>query len=261
MGRVGVNASAHIRFSLFLPPPPALWKGMRIAADNIAKLTLLPLLIAQGLWLRRTARLLPEPEGPRNGTQGVGAPLRLLILGDSAAAGVGAGQQDEALSGQLVSLLAQGYRVIWHLEAHTGETTASTLARLRLIEPAPFDIAVTSLGVNDVTHGVTLNRWLRDTGALHHLLRGKFGVNTILASGVPPMHHFPLLPQPLRWVLGQTAARFDGALADMLEETGQATHLPFDLPFSKDMMAIDGFHPTPAAYRLWAARIAQRIPK
>jgi hypothetical protein len=32
-------------------------------------------------------------------------------------------------------------------------------------------------------------------------------------SGLPPMHRFPALPQPLRWYIGSRARDFDRALA------------------------------------------------
>jgi hypothetical protein len=57
-----------------------------------------PLLIAQALRVRRNVVRLEEPPGARSGSEGAGAPLRLLITGDSAAAGVGARTQEEALS-------------------------------------------------------------------------------------------------------------------------------------------------------------------
>jgi hypothetical protein len=44
----------------------------------------------------------------------------LLVVGDSAAAGVGAATQDEALSGQLAVALAPTFRLHWKLLAFTG---------------------------------------------------------------------------------------------------------------------------------------------
>src|SRR5689334_20066239 len=70
-----------------------------------ASIALVPLLALQGRRVRRVTPRLPEPPGPRAGLAGDGPPLRLLILGDSSAAGVGAPSQDEALSGRLVSEL------------------------------------------------------------------------------------------------------------------------------------------------------------
>ena len=54
-----------------------------------AMVVLSPLLICQGMYVRRVTPKLPEADGPRSGEAGSGALLRLLVLGDSAAAGVG----------------------------------------------------------------------------------------------------------------------------------------------------------------------------
>ena len=69
-------------------------------------LALSPLLLAQGVYVRRVTPRLPEAPGSRSGVAGGGPSLKLLILGDSAAAGVGAASQDEALAGQLAVALA-----------------------------------------------------------------------------------------------------------------------------------------------------------
>ena len=71
-----------------------------IRAAQPVNLVLLPLLIWQGGRLRTTMPRLPEADGPRTGlTSGPAPSLRLVILGDSSAAGVGVGRQDEALAG------------------------------------------------------------------------------------------------------------------------------------------------------------------
>jgi len=54
-----------------------------------AMVVLSPLLVCQGIYVRRVTPKLPEADGPRSGEAGSGALLRLLVLGDSAAAGVG----------------------------------------------------------------------------------------------------------------------------------------------------------------------------
>ena len=220
---------------------------MRLPLDIPAKLALAPLLLYQARRVRRQALILPEPPGPRSGgTQG--SP-RLLILGDSSAAGVGAVHQSEALSGALERAL-QG-RIHWQLRARTGATTASTLAKLPALGAQVFDVALVVLGVNDVTGMVGLRRLLGQRAMLYHHLKQAHNVQRIVLSGLPPMQHFPLLPQPLRWVLGQQARRYDAALARQAQVLGHS-YVRFDMPFDAAMMAQDGFHPGPAAYQLWA---------
>lgn len=213
--------------------------------------------------VRRKVQRLPEAVGPRQGQSGAGPVLRLLIMGDSSAAGVGVVHQDDALAGQLVAALG-GYDLRWHLEARTGATTAHALAGLRALPPTPFDAAVVVLGVNDVIRQVPLRRWLAEQRALWEVLESRFGLRHIYLSGVPPLGRFPALPQPLRALLGARARLFDTALAAEVARrpSGQAVLHP--LPFDTDtldpaLMAVDGFHPGREIYRDWAGLIAGAI--
>ncbi|MFK7751245.1 MAG: SGNH/GDSL hydrolase family protein [Sedimentitalea sp.] len=228
-------------------------------SDLPLRLLLAPLLAAQAISVRRSARFLPEPSGPRSGTLGDGPPLRLLITGDSSAAGVGAPTQDLALSGQLVARLAETFRVSWHLYARTGHTTADTLAMLNALPKTRCDIAVTALGVNDVTRATTTRRWQKRQTHLLDLLRTRFGVAHSFVTGLPPMGLFPLLPQPLAWVLGAQATRFDKALENITKSHADAHHVRVSYPLDPDLSAADGYHPTPKAYGLWAQEMAAQI--
>ena len=230
-----------------------------MATDTALKLALAPLLLTQGLTVRRRALVLPEATGPRAGVLGTGPDLRLLIVGDSSAAGVGVATQTQALAGLLVDWLGGQYRVRWRLIARTGATTASTLAHLETTAPEPFDVAVTALGVNDVTHGVPLGRWLARQARLRALLADRFAVRQVIVSGLPPMGSFPALPQPLRAVMGLTARRFDATLAARLTGAAGAAHVAFSLPLTPDLMAEDGFHPGLKGYALWAESLAPAL--
>lgn len=227
-------------------------------ADTLLTLALSPLLLAQALHVRRRALILPEPPGPRAGQTGKGAPLSLLILGDSSAAGVGATRQATALSGRLAAILAESCSLDWQLEARTGATSASALDHLTQITPRRFDTALVVLGVNDVTRAVPVGRFLARRRAIHDRLRSRHGVTRIIASGLPPMGHFPLLPQPLRWSLGRRAAQLDTALARFCAQDG-CTYLPLSLPYDPAYVAPDGFHPSEAAYAVWARMLAPLI--
>jgi lysophospholipase L1-like esterase len=228
---------------------------------QIAAVGLGPVLFLQGGYVRRVTPRLPEPSGLRQGVAGVGPPLRLLIVGDSAAAGVGAATQDEALSGQLVAALAPDFRVSWKLVATTGFNTQAALQSLQQIPAEIFDVAVTSLGVNDVTGRCGIRKWVKLQAELVELLKSKFGTRFILLSGLPPMHVFPALPQPLRWYLGAQAVSFNKALGDWVKLNDRAEFFPVNFPQVPGIMASDGFHPGPAAYLIWARHLAEKISK
>ncbi|NVO57597.1 SGNH/GDSL hydrolase family protein [Rhodobacteraceae bacterium B1Z28] len=229
-----------------------------IATDQILRVPLLPVLAAQGLSVRRKAQLLPEPTGPREGRTGRGPRLRLLIAGDSSAAGVGAGTQAQALSGHLVDRLAKHHSVEWRLEATTGHTTQDTIERMQKLR-GQFDAVVTALGVNDVTRAVTRQQFVERQTRLLDLLINTIGARRVVVTAVPQMNRFPALPQPLAWVLGRQAARLDQGLQQVAATYPQVRHLVLDLPDDPALAAPDGYHPSPRAYAIWADEAARLL--
>lgn len=226
---------------------------------TLATIGLGPLLLLQGLHVRRMTPRLPEAAGERQGELGSGPLLRLLIAGDSAAAGVGAEWQAQALSGQLARLLAQDFRVSWTLAATTGHTTTQALQQLRELPQAPYDVVVTSLGVNDLTGRMPVRPWLQQQAELVSLLRQQFQAKHILLSALPPMHVFPALPQPLRWYMGAQAHRYNDGLQTWARQHADCEFLAADFPTDLELMASDGFHPGPGAYAVWAEKLAASI--
>jgi hypothetical protein len=64
-----------------------------------------------------------------------------------------------------------------------------------------------------VTARRSLTQWQLQQGQFIDLLQTRFRARQIVLSGLPPMHRFPALPQPLRWYVGSRACDFDRALA------------------------------------------------
>jgi lysophospholipase L1-like esterase len=224
-----------------------------------AAMAMAPLLLAQGLRVRRTAMRLPEPPGPRSGTAGSGPPLRLLVAGDSAAAGVGAASQDEGLVGAIVRALDARFRVSWEVRAQTGLRTAQVLRRLESAPAASFDVAVLSLGVNDVTGGTRSADFVAQQRRLAGLLQARYAVRLTVLTGLPPMHAFPALPQPLRWVLGERARAFTRLLESVAESAPGCVVLTPRLPLDTRYIAVDGYHPGPLAYAEWGREVAELV--
>ena len=228
---------------------------------TLAKLLLGPLLLWQGRRVRATALRLPEAAGERSREGGA---LRLLIVGDSSAAGVGAAHQDEALAGCLARLLSTrlGQPVGWQLVATSGHRSVQALAALQAANVGAADVLITALGVNDVVDQIAPSEALTALDAIDDLARARAGVFLSLHCAAPPMQAFPLLPQPLRWFFGRQAARFNAALAAQLR--GHALRRVVHLPeaMQRDaaaLMAADGFHPGPRGYALWAEALADQI--
>ena len=226
-----------------------------------AKLVLSPVLVAQAIATRARLPRLPEPEGERHGAVGRGAPLKLLVTGDSSAAGVGVGRQTDALAHRLAQRLAEAAkaRVHWQLRARSGLTTAQTLALLRDEGHAPADVAVVVTGVNDVVDQIPSRRAVAAREALANWLRNGHGCQHVVFAPLPPVHHFHGLPQPLRWVAGTDARRHNAALADWVLTRQDVSLVDMEMPLNPGVMAVDGFHPGEPVYRYCANAIALHI--
>ncbi|HSI49919.1 MAG TPA: SGNH/GDSL hydrolase family protein [Ideonella sp.] len=262
------------------------------------KLALSPLLVAQALATRRRALVMPEAEGPREGRlvadaseasgqapervwrhAADGEPsdwgglepevgLRLLIVGDSSAAGVGVARQQQALSGHLTRSLRRltGIDIDWALVARSGLTTHGLLLMLQeqpLLTAREGDVAVVVTGVNDVITQVPSQRAAEQREALADWLLATRRARHVVFAPLPPIHQFPLLPQPLRQVMGTDARRHNAALAAWAQarfhERGDVSWVPIEAALSAETMAPDGFHPGEPVYRQCGEALAEHI--
>jgi lysophospholipase L1-like esterase len=231
-------------------------------ALKLATLCLLPVLIPQAKKVKANTPRLSEPEGQRQGVEGQGKPLSILIVGDSAAAGVGVEQQQQALLGQLIFALKAHYKIRFHLEAKTGRTTEDLIRVIKRLPLQSFDVVISSIGVNDVTRLTPPAKWLKQQKDLYSVLQNKFNPHLILVASVPPMHLFPALPQPMAWLLGKYAKEMNQLLQAYIRTYQNFIYLDYDLEKYQTMnltMAKDGFHPSADIYHFWAQSMAQHI--
>jgi lysophospholipase L1-like esterase len=237
---------------------------MRRFLPELIALPLLPLLMAQGRYTRRVTPRLPEAAGPAHGTAGAahgGQALSLLALGESPVAGVGVERQDQAITGQLAQALAQRLQrpVAWRAYGRNGSTVRQALEHLLPQLPTePVDIALVAFGVNDTTAFRPVARWHADLGDLLTALEARCQPRLILLSGVPPMAHFPALPQPLRWTMGQKARALDGAVRELAQQRARVRYVALELDYrDRALMASDGFHPSALGYAAWAGELVE----
>ncbi len=220
-----------------------------------------PLLVFQGIWVRKNTPRLGEAPGDRNGRIGTGPPLRLLALGDSIIAGVGVKHMQLALPAQLSMALSEliDRRVCWTCHGVNGSRTSDLLKWVAVSDEQCVDLIVVSNGLNDVTSTMRLGQWLIKKRALYAGLQ-RLAPNAHIAQlGLPPLGHFPALPRPLRGVLGRRAQNFDLALATLIEGYRKVSHLPFREIPETSLFAADGYHPGSEAVKLWAGSLATEI--
>ena len=211
---------------------------------GVLRILLGPALLWQGARVRRNILRLPEPEGARTGGTG---PLRVLILGDSAAAGVGVDRQVDALSGCVMRAMSP-IEFRWQVEAQTGWTAEDGLTAVDNLGDHTFDAAIILLGVNNITTETGIKPWLATYAQILDRLRNRHGVARFYLCGMPPMGSFPALPQPLRWYLGLQSNAHDQALGVFAQGHPDAQHVRVESDLPRSAAATDGFHPGPLVY-------------
>lgn len=229
---------------------------------QLSTFALLPIIIIQGVKVRKNTPRLLEASGDRDGLAGKGDPLSLLIVGDSAAAGVGVETQQNALSGAIISQLKNEYTLQWKLHAKTGDTTKQVYRALQQLEYKKYDVVITSIGVNDVIKLTSAKSWIKQQKQLFTQIQKQFQPKLIIVSGVPPMQHFPSLPNPLAWLFGKYAEQMNQILQQWLAPQSQFRFIQYDIESFQVMdlpMASDGFHPSKEIYAIWGKQVATLI--
>ncbi|MGC5075769.1 protealysin inhibitor emfourin [Agrococcus sp. DT81.2] len=228
-------------------------------------IALAPVLLRQAKGLQTSLVWLPEPQGSRHGVvgEGDGAPLRLLAIGDSTATGVGAERLDDGLVLQVAAQLAARRQrpVAWRIEGQEGSNAGEVLGRhLPVVETVaqegPWDAILLLVGANDALQLVSRRAFERSMRGLVEALLPHLAEGGVLGlAGAPQIDTFEWLPQPIRSLLGGHARSLDEALQRIAATEPRTIHLPTPAILHPELHAPDGFHPSPAGYRLWATLI------
>jgi lysophospholipase L1-like esterase len=224
--------------------------GSRLLAFVLA-----PYLFPQSRVILSHLPVLPEAETDWEGTIDGPDPLRLLVLGDSTAAGVGVESIRDGLAGNVARALAEslGRGIHWTVIARSGATTGEIRNFfLGLASRRTYDIVFVTTGVNDVMQLRTKRAFSSDLALILEGLEAGSPDAEILLAGIPRMEHFTSLPDPLGTILGARAYRLNAAAHTVLEKHPRIVHTPPWPITTPGFFAIDNFHPSAVGYRAWA---------
>lgn len=223
-------------------------------------LPLMPFLYLQGQYTRRKIGRLPDASGPTNGREGEsGEPVRLLVLGESTAAGVGADTHENALAGHFSRILSAkiGRGVEWSVVGRSGITVGETIRELVPLVPGDdFDFILLALCGNEVLKLRSPRQTRRDMETLIGILRRQSPRSTIFITNAPAVRLSPILPDPLKYVLGNLSALHDANARDFTKRLERVYyfHQPTYVP---DGFFADGIHPSSFGYRVWSERMIE----
>jgi lysophospholipase L1-like esterase len=228
------------------------------------------LLVGEAVWTA-TRDYLPAGSAPPVagvfGARGAvaGAPLRLTMLGDSTAAGVGASATRTTVGGRLAALLAHdlGRRVTLSSVAVPGARATDLAGQVdRALTGERPHVAVILIGANDATH-LSPDSDVRDgmRAAIRPLVAAGAGV---VVGTCPDMGATPVFPRPLRQVMEWRGREVAKAQTEAVRAAGG---IPVDLArqtgpvFRADprTFSTDRYHPSDRGYELWAAALLPAV--
>ncbi|KMQ75580.1 SGNH/GDSL hydrolase family protein [Marinobacter subterrani] len=220
---------------------------------------LFPVLLYQGKRARRTTPRLPEAEGSPYGQYGEGAPARrILVIGESTAAGVGVETHNQGLASQLARQIHErtGQTIAWHTFGINGIRLGALVRELETTELPEADVVLLSMGVNDTTGFTPRFRFRRQLRELRQLLAPRHS-GPMLLLNVPPMHLFTALPSPLRYVLGWRARQLDNLYIRVAKQFPEDfRYVNYPVVTDPELLARDGYHPGQRGYQYIAEALA-----
>jgi len=191
--------------------------------------------------------------------------LRLVVLGDSSAAGLGVDDAAQTPGVLLAAGLSQAQRAAVSLLvlARSGARSPDLEAQVdaALAGEVP-DVAVVLVGANDVTHRVRPSRSVRE---LEQAVRRLRAVGAAVVVGTcPDLGTVKPIAQPLRWVARQWSRQLAAAQTIAVVEAGGRTVSLGGLlgpEFHADPLLFgpDRFHPSAAGYARLAAALLPSV--
>lgn len=216
------------------------------------------LLAGEVTWVLRQDFLGAGETRQVSGSVGDGRPLRMVVLGDSTAAGVGASDPQHSVAGLVASALSASTarRLDLTSVAASGARVEDLDAQVDAALAASPALALVLVGANDVTHLTGLGGVRAGLGGAVRRLTAA-GVSVVVGT-CPDMGAIPSFPQPLRAIAGARGRRVAAAEAQATEQAGGvavplgALTGPAFRANPARTFASDGFHPSDAGYQLWA---------
>jgi len=181
------------------------------------------------------------------------APLRLAVLGDSSAAGLGVETAEQTPGALLAGSLARELRrrVLLDVPAVVGARSADLDAQVARATVRPIDLVVIMVGANDVTHRVPPADAARDLARAVATLRAAGAL--VVVGTCPDLGTVKPLWQPLRGMAALASRRMARAQTVATVEAGGVAVSLGDLlgpEFGEQphLWSADRFHPSPQGY-------------
>jgi lysophospholipase L1-like esterase len=240
----------------------------------------LPIIYFQGQLIKKSVPKLPEASG----VEGMGKtahnkaqekPFRLLCLGESTMAGVGAETHKEAIGGSIAKEISQKLKtdVFWRVYARNGYTAKRLRFKIlpKIVE-RDFDLIVIALGGNDAFALNSPATWRKNILALLKETQELFPNTPIVFMNMPPIKEFPAFTSLIKFSVGNLVQILGSELELIVKDREEVYFSNELIEFTNwlqkynmdgDRLAFfsDGVHPSVLSYQIWAKDVVDFIFK
>lgn len=232
-----------------------VWQTIYLVS-GAAILPFAPFLYLQGQRTRRKVGVLPGAGGKTSGRTGDGGgSAKLLVIGESTVAGLGARSHELALAGQFAARLSQriGQTVSWTAVGKNGVTAKRTIEELvPLIPNETYDYILVGLGGNDVIKLSSPRKWRRGMTELLGILRKRNPDATIFLSNCPMIKFSTAIPHPIKFILWELSKLHDANIKNLTSPMEKVFYYHQPTSFVIDGFFADGIHPSEKGYSDWS---------
>jgi len=240
--------------------------NFRFLIGAAATIPLLPVLYLQAKRIRARVPQLTEAKEPEGTCGDEEAPqFRIVFVGESTMAGLGAKTHDEAFAGSFAREVAGRIdrRIHWSVVAKSGFSTARVTRKLVPRTPSTPDLIVVGVGGNDAFELTSPRRFRASIARLIESLRERHAETPVFFLSMPPIREFPAFTSLMQSTLGGLVELLGEELCESVKDEPavffdsrrntlarwRRVYLP---DATVEDFFSDGVHPSPITYQTWA---------
>ncbi|MGY6523045.1 MAG: SGNH/GDSL hydrolase family protein [Mongoliitalea sp.] len=207
-----------------------------------------PLLYWKGKKLRQEVQRLPQHSSFLN-LEAAHTSKRVLVIGESTAAGVGASSPESSFAARLFEVGKREFQVL-----NLGKNGLKAKGLVRLLNhakpdiPASFDQVIILIGANDCFKFTPPGKFRNELKSFIKLFEQQQATRLVFIPAIPPVNHFPAIPSILRFFLGIHRYILNKEIKRLSQELDKLYFHDWKTGFTDEFFASDGIHPSDIGY-------------
>lgn len=235
------------------------WNRLAYVVELILFIPFSPILIQLGKNLRKKiTRLTPYSEAVIHKSDSPKS--KILIIGESTAAGVGASSVEKTISSQVFHQLEKDHDIY-----NLGKNGLRAFQLKTLFskgnpdELSKMDIVIILIGANDCFKFTSPHKFNAALGQFLEEMTSIGSVKKIIIPTIPPVNQFPAIPGIIRFFLGWHRSIIAREIIHLKTKFPLVDFEHSSEKFPKNFFASDGIHPSDLGYELLAKQVSDKI--